>query len=226
MWAAPLRFELLAGGEAESALPWAPCCRTLSYRVLKRGLDVVFSAGGLILLSPVFLLIILAVKATSPGPALYSWRVLGAQGRPFKSYKFRSMVDNADAGKGRLEQHNERSGPLFKMTRDPRVTAVGRFLRKFSLDELPQLWSILKGDMSFVGPRPVFPAEWEGFEEWQRRKLSVTPGAVSLWHVRGRSKEFSEWIELDLAYIDHWSIWQDLRILLGAVPYILLGKNC
>ena len=209
----------------ESSLT-AACCHTFAYRVLKRALDVVLSGAGLLLLSPLLVLLGAAVKATSKGPVFYRWHVLGAQGRTFTGYKFRSMAENADALRQRLWGRNERNGPIFKVTHDPRVTPVGRFLRRFSLDELPQLWSVLKGDMSFVGPRPVFPSEWEHFEGWHRRKLSVKPGAVSLWHVRGRTKEFSECIRLDLDYIDNWSIWLDLKILPKAVCYVLSGKNC
>jgi lipopolysaccharide/colanic/teichoic acid biosynthesis glycosyltransferase len=127
--------------------------------------------------------------------------------------------------KHQLLEQNEATGPVFKMKHDPRVTPVGRFLRKFSLDELPQLWSILKGDMSLVGPRPVLTYEWEQFDDWQRQKLSVQPGAVCLWHVRGQPRDFDEWVKLDLEYIENWSLALDLGILVGAMWYILAGKN-
>lgn len=194
-------------------------------RTCKRLLDILV-AGGLLLLSwPFLALIALLIKFTSPGPVLFRWPVVGQGGRPLKAYKYRTMVVDADSLKRQLLDQNEATGPVFKMKRDPRVTAVGRFLRKFSLDELPQLWSILKGDMSLVGPRPVLTYEWEQFNDWQRQKLSVQPGAVCLWHVRGQPRDFDEWVKLDLEYIENWSLGLDLRIIAGAVWYILSGKN-
>lgn len=192
---------------------------------LKRLLDTIVSATSLILLSPFLGLIALAIKFTSPGPVLYPWCVIGRDGRPFVGYKFRTMVPNADELKERLLDKNEMIGPVFKLRNDPRVTPVGRILRKFSVDELPQLWSVLKGDMSLVGPRPVGPQEWEHFEDWQRRKLNVTPGMICLWHLRGKPKEFKEWIKLDLEYIDNWSLWLDIKLLVGAAWYVLSGSN-
>ena len=195
------------------------------YRYVKRFMDLCISVAALVLLSPLFLVVMLLIKLTSPGPVLYRWNVIGRSGRPFTGHKFRTMVVNADELKEDLWQYNERKGPTFKMKDDPRVRPVGRILRKFSLDELPQLWSVLKGDMSLVGPRPVFDYEWEHFEDWQRRKLSVTPGMICLRHVRGKPKEFNEWIRLDLEYIDNWSIWLDLKLLCEAVWYVISGSN-
>jgi lipopolysaccharide/colanic/teichoic acid biosynthesis glycosyltransferase len=170
-------------------------------------------------------LIALIVRLSSPGPLFYNWHVVGRGGKRFTGYKFRTMVVNADELKKDLWQYNERHGPTFKMKNDPRVTPVGRILRRFSLDELPQLWNVLKGDMSLVGPRPVGPDEWEHFEDCQRRKLSVTPGMICLWHVRGKPKEFRQWIKADLEYIDNWSLWLDIKLLFGAAWYMLSGKN-
>jgi lipopolysaccharide/colanic/teichoic acid biosynthesis glycosyltransferase len=204
----------------------APCCQTFTYRIIKRFVDLLGSACALILLSPLLGLIVLIVKLSSPGPLFYKWHVVGRGGKRFTGYKFRTMVVNADELKKHLWQYNERNGPTFKLKNDPRVTPVGRILRKFSLDELPQLWSVLKGDMSLVGPRPVFDYEWEHFEDWQRRKLSVTPGMICLWHVRGKPQAFSEWVRLDLEYIDNWSLWLDIKILLKTIPYMVLGRNC
>jgi lipopolysaccharide/colanic/teichoic acid biosynthesis glycosyltransferase len=203
----------------------ASCSQTFAYRVIKRLIDVLGSAFALIFLSPLLVLIALAVRLSSPGPVFYKWHVVGRGGNRFTGYKFRTMVVNADDLKKDLWQHNERNGPTFKMKEDPRVTPLGRILRKFSLDELPQLWSVLKGDMSLVGPRPVGPDEWERFQDWQRRKLSVTPGGVCLWHARGKPEGFNEWIRLDLEYIDNWSLWLDIKIICGGVWYILSGKN-
>ena len=194
---------------------------------LKRGLDVVLAAAGLVALSPVLLLIACAVRLTSRGPTLYEWRVLGLRGRPFVGYKFRTMVENADALKPGLLARNEMKGPAFKMRADPRVTSVGRFLRKYSLDELPQLWSVLKGDMSLVGPRPPSPAEFAAFQPWQRGKLAVTPGLTCLWQANGRSSinDFEEWMRLDREYVQDWSLGLDLRILLRTIPAVLRGHG-
>lgn len=193
----------------------------------KRAMDVVVSAVLLVLLAPLLLVIAVAVKLTSPGPVFYEWKVMGLNKKPFTGYKFRTMVQNADELKAQLVAANEMNGPVFKMTNDPRVTPVGHILRKFSLDELPQLWSVLKGDMSLVGPRPPLITEVNRFERWQRRKLSIRPGITCLWQVNGRSQiaDFDEWARLDLEYIDNWSLWLDFRILLQTIPAVLLGRG-
>ncbi|TME46022.1 MAG: sugar transferase [Chloroflexi bacterium] len=203
----------------ERPVPWQ--------RAIKRLLDMVGSAALLVLLSPVMILIALAVRITSPGPILYHWRVVGLNGRPFTGYKFRSMVRDADTLKEQLLLENEMRGPVFKIRADPRVTGLGRWLRRYSLDELPQLWSVLKGDMSLVGPRPVFPKEYQQFEPWQRRKLTVVPGLTCTWQVNGRNgvADFDDWVRMDLAYIDNWSIWLDLIILLKTVRAVLKGTG-
>jgi lipopolysaccharide/colanic/teichoic acid biosynthesis glycosyltransferase len=194
-------------------------------RRAKRLLDFFLAGLVLVLAAPLLAIIAVLIRLTSPGPVLFRWPVVGQGGRPLKAYKFRTMVVGADGMKQQLLDQNEATGPVFKMKNDPRVTGVGRILRKFSLDELPQLWSIVKGDMSMVGPRPVLTYEWEQFNEWQRQKLSVRPGAVCLWHVRGQPRDLDEWVKLDLEYIQNWSLWLDLKILAGAVWYILSGKN-
>jgi len=199
--------------------------RANAQRALKRLIDIVVASASLILLSPLFALIALAIKLTSPGPVLYRWPVVGQGGRPLKAYKFRTMVVGADEMKKQLLDKNEATGPVFKMKNDPRVTPVGRILRKFSLDELPQLWSVLKGDMSLVGPRPVLTYEWEQFNDWQRRKLSVKPGMICLWHLRGQPRDLDEWVKLDLEYIENWSLWLDLKLLVGAAWYVVSGRN-
>lgn len=189
---------------------------SLEYRTVKRFIDLTGGVFCLVIAAPILVVISLAIRITSPdGAAFYPWRVVGFGGRPFTGYKFRTMVPNADALKARLMAANEMSGPVFKMENDPRITPVGRFLRKYSLDELPQLWSVLKGDMSLVGPRPPLQSEWEHFEPWQRRKLSVKPGMTCLWQVQGRNniRDFNEWVKLDLEYIDNWSLWLDFKIL-------------
>ena len=158
---------------------------------------------------------------------LYRWPVVGRHGTPFVGYKFRTMVVGADRVKHQLLAYNEASGPMFKMKNDPRVTSVGRILRKFSLDELPQLWSVLKGDMSLVGPRPPLQSEYARFTEWQRQKLAVTPGITGLWQISGRSSisDFDEWVRLDLDYIDRWSLRLDLEILFLTIPAVLRGRG-
>src|SRR5438093_3721766 len=203
--------------------PLAPCCGTFSYRVLKRLIDLIGSTVALILLSPALALVALITKLSSPGPLFYEWHVVGNGGTRFTGYKFRTMVTNADELKHQLLGKNEMNGPVFKIKNDPRVTPMGRLLRKFSLDELPQLWSVLKGDMSLVGPRPPSPSEFERFEFWQMRKLSIRPGMTCLWQVHGRNdiRDFDEWVKLDLRYIDHWSLWLDFRILLRTASALI-----
>ena len=177
-------------------------------------------------LSPLLLAIALAIKLDSPGPVLFRQLRCGLHGRPFTFLKFRSMRVDAEALKKQLAPFNEMDGPAFKMTNDPRVTPVGRFLRRTSLDELPQLWNILRGDMSFVGPRPAVLEEVRQYEPWQRRRLSMQPGLTCLWQVSGRNElTFDEWMRLDLEYIDNWSLWLDLKIALKTIPAVLLGRG-
>ena len=190
---------------------------------LKRIMDIVVSGLGLIVLSPLFLIIAALVKFTSPGPVFYEWRVVGFNKKPFKSWKFRTMVKNADELKKELWDKNEMKGPVFKIRNDPRVTRVGRMLRRFCLDELPQLYSVLKGDMSLVGPRPPLVGEVDRFRSWHRRKLSLKPGLTCLWQVNGRNeiRDFDQWAKLDLEYIDNWSLWLDLKILFKTFGVVL-----
>lgn len=195
--------------------------------LVKRAGDLVVSFIGLALLTPLFIIISLLVKLTSGGPVFYRWKVMGLNKRPITSYKFRTMVANADQLKQKLWERNEMKGPAFKMQKDPRITRVGGILRKFSVDELPQLWSVLKGDLSLVGPHPPLQSEIHRFEDWHRRKLSVKPGLTCLWQVNGRGKvtDFDEWVKMDLQYIDNWCLWLDLRILLNTVPAVLKGTG-
>lgn len=195
---------------------------------IKRVFDMVVSGVLLALLAPVFLLIAIAIKLTTPRlPVFYPWRVVGYQGRAFTGYKFTTMVADADDRKSDLMHLNEMSGPVFKIKNDPRMTPLGRWLRKFSLNELPQLWSVLKGDMSLVGPRPAYPHELERYELWQKRKLSVQPGMTCLWQVRGRNRisKFDDWVRMDFEYIDNWSLWLDCRILLRTVYAVIGGSG-
>jgi exopolysaccharide biosynthesis polyprenyl glycosylphosphotransferase len=192
----------------------------------KRALDFVMAVTLLVLLSPLMALLAFLIWLTSGGPILYRQTRCGLGGRRFTLYKFRSMRPDADLGREELEALNEVDGPVFKITHDPRCTAMGLFMRKFSLDELPQLLNIIKGDMSFVGPRPPLPEEVEKYERWQRRRLRMPPGLTCLWALEGRSRlSFRRWMELDLAYIDHWSLALDCKILLKTVPIVLLGRG-
>jgi lipopolysaccharide/colanic/teichoic acid biosynthesis glycosyltransferase len=192
----------------------------------KRTIDVIGAAVGIAVLSPLFLLLSAAIKITSPGPVLFrQWRT-GRGGLPFLMYKFRSMVADAEQRKTELLPLNEQDGPAFKLTADPRITRLGRFLRDTSLDELPQLWNVLKGDMSLVGPRPLPCDETASCLDWQRRRLDVTPGLTCIWQVRGRSQvTFNEWARMDLEYIQQLSLWQDIKILLMTVPAVLLRRG-
>jgi exopolysaccharide biosynthesis polyprenyl glycosylphosphotransferase len=194
---------------------------------VKRLGDLLGATLGLAVLGPLVMLpIAVVIKLSSPGPVLFSQRRSGLRGRQFTMYKFRSMVGNAETLRGPLEPLNEVSGPVFKMKNDPRVTRFGRFLRRASLDELPQLWSILKGEMSLVGPRPPIPSEVDRYDAWHRRRLSMKPGLTCLWQVSGRSNvPFDEWMRLDLQYIDNWSLWLDLKILLRTIPAVLNGAG-
>ena len=192
----------------------------------KRIFDTVFAAGALVFLSPVFLVLAVLIKLTSRGPVLYRQTRCGLGGRKFTLLKFRSMVENADQLRPQLEQYNELDGPVFKMRDDPRCTPLGRWLRKLSIDELPQLWNILRGDMSFVGPRPPIPQEVEKYESWQRRRLRMRPGLTCLWALEGRNRiNFEHWMQLDLLYLDNWSLWLDLKIFLRTIPLVLLGHG-
>ncbi len=193
---------------------------------LKRVGDLLMSFCLLVLLAPVFLVLILLIKLTSRGPVLYRQTRCGLGGRHFVVHKFRSMRPDADLLRDELIALNEMDGPVFKIRNDPRCTTVGRFMRKYSLDELPQLFDIFTGDMSFVGPRPPLPEEVEHYEPWQRRRLRMRPGLTCLWALEGRNRlNFRRWMELDLQYIDNWSPTLDWKILLKTIPVVLLGRG-
>ena len=194
--------------------------------VAKRAVDFFVAALGLILLSPVLALIAAAIKFTSQGPVFYRQVRCGLHGRRFRLVKFRTMIHGAEDRLWEIRHLNEMDGPVFKMRNDPRVTPLGRFLRKFSIDELPQLWNVIKGEMSIVGPRAPLPEEVEHYAIGQRRRLSVKPGITCLWQVSGRSDiSFQKWMEMDLQYIDNWSFWLDLRIMLKTIPAVFTGRG-
>jgi exopolysaccharide biosynthesis polyprenyl glycosylphosphotransferase len=196
------------------------------FLLLKRGFDFILALVTLVALFPLLLILAVLVKLTSDGPIFFSQTRCGLGGRKFTLYKFRSMRADADLIRDELEALNEVDGPVFKIKNDPRCTPVGRFMRKFSLDELPQLVNIIRGDMSFVGPRPPLPEEVEKYERWQRRRLRMQPGLTCLWALEGRSRlSFRRWMELDLEYIDHWSMTLDWKILLKTIPIVLVGRG-
>ena len=192
---------------------------------IKRTLDILFSIILLILFSPVFLLAAMLIYSTSEGPIFYLQERVGLNKRRFRMYKFRTMVRNAEKLMDRLESLNEASGPVFKIKNDPRITQVGKILRRTSVDELPQLLNVLKGEMSLVGPRPLPVRDYEGFNaDWQRRRFSVRPGITCLWQIAGRNSiPFEQWMRLDLQYVDEWSLWLDLKILARTIPAVVKG---
>jgi exopolysaccharide biosynthesis polyprenyl glycosylphosphotransferase len=192
----------------------------------KRAIDLVLSAAALLVLSPLLLATAIAIKLDSPGPVLFRQRRMGVNGREFMLLKFRSMYRDAEARLEALLARNEASGPVFKIRDDPRVTRVGRFIRRTSIDELPQFWNVLSGEMSIVGPRPPIPSEVEKYQRRHLRRLSVKPGITCTWQVSGRSSiGFDRWMELDLHYIDNWSLWQDVKILARTIPAVLTGRG-
>jgi len=194
---------------------------------IRRILDIVLAAVIFVICGPLFMLpTAILIKLTSRGPILFKQIRCGLNGRQFVMYKFRSMVDNAEQFRVELEALNEMDGPVFKFSRDPRVTPFGKFIRRFSIDELPQIFNVLRGDMSLVGPRPPLPQEVARYERWQRRRLSMKPGMTCLWQISGRNEvSFEDWMKLDLTYIDNWSLLLDLKILLKTVPVVLLGRG-
>lgn len=211
-----------AGGFSVS-LSYAPTCWRMR---LKRAFDFSASCLALMALAPVMGLIALAIKLSSPGPVFFMQERVGAGGHIFKLYKFRTMVVNAEALKATLLAANEADGPVFKIRRDPRVTAIGRLLRKYSLDELPQLLSIMRGDMSIVGPRPPLPSEVRQYQPHQLRRLSVPQGLTCIWQISGRSNiSFEDWVKMDLRYIDTWSLRQDLKIILKTFKVVAQGQG-
>ncbi len=188
--------------------------------------DRIAAILGLLLLSPFFALVALLIKLESKGPIFFRQQRSGLNGRIFTLYKFRSMVSDAEARKADLQQSNEMDGPVFKMANDPRITRIGAFLRKTSLDELPQLINVARGEMSLVGPRPPLPQEVQEYEPWQRRRLSMKPGLTCIWQVSGRNDiNFEQWMKMDLEYIDRWSLWFDVQLLAKTVPAVVLGTG-
>ncbi|HVO81122.1 MAG TPA: sugar transferase [Terriglobales bacterium] len=194
---------------------------------VKRAIDLLVSLALIVALAPVYLLTAVLIKLTSRGPVFFRQKRLGLNKRVFYIHKFRTMVVDAEQRQAELEKLNEVSGPVFKIKNDPRITPLGRFLRKTSIDELPQLFNVVKGEMSLVGPRPLPVRDYEGFDrDWQRRRFSVRPGITCLWQINGRNSiPFEQWMELDMEYIDKWSLWLDLKILYRTIPAVLKGSG-
>jgi len=191
---------------------------------VKRAMDIIISGFAITLLSLVFLIVTILIKLTSSGLVMFKQKRVSLNGRKFVLYKFRTMYKDADKKQEELKDHNEMEGPVFKIKKDPRITPLGRVLRKFSIDELPQLFNVFIGHMSLVGPRPPIPEEVEQYNPWQRRRLSMRPGITCLWQVNGRNKiGFEEWMKLDLEYLDNWSLWLDFKILMKTIPVVLFG---
>ena len=196
------------------------------YSIVKRSLDIIASLVGLILLSPIILIVAILIKLESKGPIVFSQKRIGLNKREFKMYKFRSMVQNAEELKEKLQKQNEMSGPMFKMKNDPRVTKVGIFIRRTSIDELPQLINVLKGDMSLVGPRPSLPKEVEKFEPWMLKRLEVKPGLTCYWQVSGRNNiDFEDWMKLDIKYVEDRSFLLDIKLIFKTVFVLFGDKN-
>ena len=196
------------------------------YEVVKRLIDIVCSFLGVLMLSPLFIIIAIIIKSTSKGPVFFSQKRIGKKGKEFDMYKFRSMVVNAEELKEKLAAQNEMSGPMFKMKNDPRVTRVGKFIRKTSIDELPQLWNVLKGDMSLVGPRPSLPKEVAQFDGWMHKRLEVKPGLTCYWQVSGRNNiDFEDWMKLDVKYVNERNFWIDIKLIFKTVWVLLGDKN-
>lgn len=198
---------------------------SIIYIFLKRLIDLLGSVVGLVALSPIILIVSLLIKFESKGPVIFSQDRIGKNGKTFKMYKFRSMVVNAEELKEKLKEQNEMSGPMFKMKEDPRVTNVGKFIRKTSIDELPQLINILKGDMSLVGPRPSLPKEVEQFEDWMMERLEVKPGLTCYWQVSGRNNiDFEDWMKLDIKYVRERNTLIDIKLIFKTV-FVLFGDE-
>ncbi|RKZ32475.1 hypothetical protein DRQ19_04040 [bacterium] len=195
-------------------------------RIAKRTLDVVFTTMALILLLPLFAATAVAIKVTSPGPVFFKQVRIGRNGRRFWMWKFRSMYEDAERRLAELLALNEKEGPIFKIRNDPRITPIGRFIRRYSIDELPQLFNVMLGDMSLVGPRPPLPSEVEKYESWQLKRTDTTPGMTGLWQISGRSNtSFADMVRLDISYIENWSIWLDIYILMKTIPAVLKSEG-
>ena len=220
---ARLMIDEVAGQPVLSIVSGPPDTLQLS---IKRALDMAIAAMGMFACLPVFMVVAIAIKADSKGPIVFIQERVGQNRRRFRTFKFRTMIDGADAVQADLEHLNEASGPVFKIRDDPRVTRVGKWLRRTSVDELPQLYNVLRGDMSLVGPRPLPVRDVEKMDvRWHKRRFAVKPGITCLWQANHREPNFDEWIKADMEYIDNWSLALDLKILLKTIPAVLMGNG-
>ncbi|MEA3510458.1 MAG: sugar transferase [Actinomycetota bacterium] len=193
---------------------------------VKRGVDIFASIFFLAVLSPILALTALAVALTSAGPTIFKQQRVGRDGRHFQFYKFRSMSATAEDEREALSDRNESNGPVFKIFADPRITPIGKFIRKTSIDELPQFWNVLRGEMSLVGPRPPLPGEVEHYSAWERQRLAVRPGVTGIWQVSGRADlDFETWVTMDIQYIEEWRPWLDFKLLARTIPAVLSGRG-
>lgn len=200
--------------------------KSVAYKLIKRGMDVLLSAVALIVLSPVFLVTAVAIKCEDRGPVFFVQPRAGKDMKPFSMYKFRSMYVNADEKLKEMMKDNEQTGHAFKIKNDPRITRTGRFIRRFSIDELPQLINIMKGDMSIVGPRPILTFQMEACSQYERQRLAVQPGLTCYWQIGGRANvTWEEWVELDLDYIEDMGLWTDLKMIVKTVPAVFRGDG-
>jgi len=220
---APTTWRAPGEASAPAILPFeTPADEGIYLRAGKRIVDVLGASFALVVLTPLILVLAIIIRITTHGPVFYRSKRIGRGGREFTFYKLRSMVKDAHSRRDHLTHLNEADGPVFKIARDPRITPIGRFMRSTSLDEVPQFWNVLRGDMSLVGPRPPIPEEVAQYEPWQLRRLDVRPGLTCLWQISGRSRiGFQEWMRLDLEYIRHRSLKLDLKILLRTIPAVL-----
>jgi exopolysaccharide biosynthesis polyprenyl glycosylphosphotransferase len=212
--------------DGHSVLDLSPPPSYVAGMIVKRGFDILIAGAALAVTAPILLTVAALVKTTSEGPIFFAQERVGKNGRTFKMLKFRSMVVNAEALRAKLEAENEMDGPVFKIKRDPRITRIGHFIRKTSLDEFPQFINVMRGEMSIVGPRPPLPSEVEQYERWQRKRLSVKPGITCIWQISGRNDvTFEQWVQMDIDYIDRWSLWLDVKIFLKTIPAVLLRRG-
>ncbi|MGZ7445318.1 sugar transferase [Paenibacillus sp. TH7-28] len=228
----PEMFEMVTSGVVFDQAYDYPCIEIVKTPlrglnlILKRAVDIVLASLGLIVISPMLAVVAICIKLDSKGPIMIKQRRIGKNGAPFNMYKFRSMVENAESLIHQLAAHNEADGPVFKMKNDPRITRVGRFIRKYSIDELPQLINVVFGQMSLVGPRPPLPQEVERYTDYEWRRLDIRPGITGLWQINGRSDlPFDEWVKLDLYYIEHWSLGLELKIIFKTIPIVIKGTG-
>ncbi len=213
-------------GEVNSPHGDGAVLKTCTYLFCKRCIDIVGAGIALLLIGWLGILTAIIIKLTSRGPVFYRQTRLGKDCMPFQMLKFRSMYEDADERRKALEEQNEADGPVFKIRNDPRITPIGRFIRKYSIDELPQLWHVLLGTMSLVGPRPPIPAEVENYEDWQLQRLTVKPGLTCIWQVSGRSDVgFDDWVRMDIEYIENRSLLLDIKLLLLTIPAVFGGRG-